>query len=109
MAQQALPYTLPDIPNNEAWKRTGEMFTDLFSLQSQIISAGDARFANPTLYPTVESKISAARVQAAVELKTIVSIPAVHVLQADCQLFRLRYHAYRLLEERRRDSGHRHG
>jgi hypothetical protein len=79
MAQQALPYTIPDITNNEAWKRTGEMFTDLFSLQSQIISAGDARFADPVLYPTVESKISAARVQAAVELKTIVSIPAVMI------------------------------
>lgn len=54
--------------------KLNDMTLDLYSLQSQIISAGDARFI---ALPTTEAKISAARVQAKVELKTIVSIPAV--------------------------------
>lgn len=84
MAQQALPYgdvandpdTAHDINNREAWKRTGEMFSDLYALQSRFVSAGDVRFANQ---PTTEAKISAARAQAAIELATVVFIPAVMI------------------------------
>jgi hypothetical protein len=56
-----------------AWQRTHDNFTDLYSLQSQIISAGEERFAS---LPTKEARISAARVQVAVELKTICAVPA---------------------------------
>lgn len=59
--------------------KINDFATGVLSLQSQIISAGDARFADPVLYPTIEAKVTAARVQAAVELKTIVSIPRVFV------------------------------
>jgi len=57
-----------------AWQRTKAVVDSLQSLQSQIISAGDIRFAG---YATTEAKISAARVQVAVELGTTVVIPAV--------------------------------
>lgn len=81
MAQQQLPYGAVDndpnpanrISNREAWKRTGEMFSEFYSKDSRIISAADIRFASQ---PTTEAKIDAAAAQAIIELATVVFIPA---------------------------------
>lgn len=61
-------------PWRTAFQRTQDNFTDLYALQSQIVSAGDVRFAGEA---TTEAKIDAACTQAEVELKTIVAIPAI--------------------------------
>jgi hypothetical protein len=73
MAQQALPYTIPDITNNEAWKRTGEMFSDIFSRLSRTISVGENRFSSGS---STEAKANLAITQALAELAFYVEFPA---------------------------------
>lgn len=81
MAQLQIPYgSIPndpnqanDIPLRTAFQRTQDNFTDLYALQSRIVSAGDVRFAGQ---PTTEAKIQAAINQAVLELATAVFVPA---------------------------------
>lgn len=81
MAQQSLPYGQSDndpvvanrLTNREAWKRTGEMFSDLYSLQSSITNAGDFGFSGELMD---EEKIDAAIASALTDGDDIVFIPA---------------------------------
>lgn len=81
MAQQSLPYGLTDndpnpandITNREAWKRVAEMLSDIYSLQSTIVSAGDFLFSGEL---TTEEKIAAADAYCVAHGKTILAIPA---------------------------------
>lgn len=67
------PNPANSVPIRTAWQRADDNFMDLYSSRSQIISAGDVRFAGEA---TTEAKITAAVAQAVIELATIVFIPA---------------------------------
>lgn len=56
-----------------AFSRIQDNFTDLYAVQSRTMNAGDVRFAGEA---TTEARIEAAALQAEVELKTILFIPA---------------------------------
>lgn len=65
----------------QAWQNTQDNFTDLYSLQSRIISAGEKRFiydpvTNPGGATTTEGRIALADAQCVLELATILFIPA---------------------------------
>jgi len=82
MSQLHIPSDIGnDISNKLAWQRTESNFTDLYSIQSRTINAGDVRFVydpvtNPGGATTTEGRIALADAAAVAELAGILYIPA---------------------------------